>query len=58
MINPAKYYNPKPILSGSLLNAGVMLVSMNVAMGHLVALRRAHSVQGDENGNHTTYFLI
>lgn len=37
MINPAKYYNPKPILSGSLLNVGVLLVSMNVAMGYLVA---------------------
>ena len=51
MINPAKYYNPKLIPVGgvssliffvlSWIQAGV--VSMNVVMGYLVALRGARA---------------
>lgn len=53
MINPAKYYNPKPILSGSLL-----LVSMNVVMGYLVALRRAQCPMWWEWKSHLIFFDI
>lgn len=62
MINPAKYYNPKLIPLGEPVLCWFMLswiqgsVSMNVVMGYLVALRWAHSGQGDENGNQTIFF--
>lgn len=67
MINPAKYYNPKLIPLGEpvlcwffffVLSWTEGYVSMNVVMGYLVALRWAHSVQGDENGKQTIYIFF